>query len=205
MASLQCVCQSVEIVLSSPPVQRFLCCCCDCRRGLSWCTEQGGPSQPAVPGVPDLVYFPNELAVSRGANKLAAFVLREGYPTKRIVATCCWTALLGDHPAYASERLVTYNQPGVLQLQGDIPLRPPDARIFVGDMSDEELKALPSFVPPADGEGTTWAAASAAARAALATPSIGTESVQSLIARIGVVKTADPGWSGPLPQWLRQK
>jgi hypothetical protein len=100
------------------------------------CTENGGPPCPPAP---DLLYFPNRLQVVQGVENLRCFTLLEGYPTRRVVATCCWTALLGDHPSYDSVRLVTYPNPAIFTPHQD---RPVDKRIFQEDMSLAELGAL---------------------------------------------------------------
>eukprot|EP00971_Amphidinium_carterae_P106997 2119389-Amphidinium_carterae.2 len=36
------------------------------------------------------------------------YKMREGYPTTRLYAKCCWTVLLGDHPSYKEKIVVTY-------------------------------------------------------------------------------------------------
>ena len=136
LTRLSCVCGETSLYLPGRSVLRYQCCCCDCRRGLAVCTENGGPPYPPAP---DLLYFPNRLQVLQGVDHLRCFTLLDGYPTRRIVATCCWTALLGDHPSYDSVRLVTYPNPAIFTPHQE---RPVDKRIFQGDMSLAELEAL---------------------------------------------------------------
>jgi hypothetical protein len=169
----------VAITFPLRPVQRFECCCVDCRKGLAVCAAQRGEPPPALP---DLVYFPNAFAVASGAGKLRCFTLKQGYPTKRVVASCCHTPLLADHPAYGGLRVVAYrNAPASLRMApswgedggpaAPRGLRPPDARIYQTDMAAVELALLPG--PPVaevarPDRAALWDIATAEASAALA-------------------------------------
>ena len=82
---LSCACGKVSLELVSEPVLRLECCCKDCRRGLQVCHEKGGPVPPAVPS---LVYFPNLVKVVRGQSWLENHMLKQGYCTERVTATC---------------------------------------------------------------------------------------------------------------------
>lgn len=224
---LSCACGATTITIPTDckSILRYQCCCVDCRKGLAVFGSRGAPPPPRVP---DLVYFPNILHVDTGRENLRCFVLKAGFPTRRLVATCCWTTLLGDHPAYGGVRFVAYNGPAKLQMNGVssddgriTPLQPVDSRIYKGDMAPAELAALPPFRAPADAAifaGATWASATAAAEAMLAKmkaadgrwkPKYGLfrlETVQQLIASLPTgVEVADPNHDGPTPSWLANK
>ena len=143
-ATLSCVCNQTKISIASAPIRRVECCCMDCRKGVAWChTAKGGPEPPHPFLVADLVYFPNLLKVECGREYLKAYLIQQNYNTRRVVATCCWTVLLGDHPAYQQERFVTYPPPAVLSLASGVQLFPPTRRIFTQDLTPEELESLP--------------------------------------------------------------
>jgi hypothetical protein len=216
---LSCQCGKVEISLPSKSIQRYRCCCCDCRKGLEFFTAKGGPAPPAVP---DLVYYPNVLMVCEGHAHLRCFTLQNGFPTRRVYAACCWTPLLADHPAYEGSRLVVYNRPAKLKCTGTFahnrsPLRRPDSRIFEGDWKAAELGPLPPFQPPR--AAVSWADATRDALASIAgmkEPASGRwrpkwsmwklltaqQLIQSL--RYGV-EVADPAHEGPIPGWLLRR
>ncbi|KAJ1434714.1 hypothetical protein B484DRAFT_282711 [Ochromonadaceae sp. CCMP2298] len=206
MATLSCVCGETSIHLPGKPVLRYECCCCDCRRGLAVCQERGGAKPPLVP---DLLYFPNRLQVISGKDHLRCFTLLKGYPTRRVVAVCCWTALLADHPSYESVRLVTYPIPAVITLDDESEVcRPVDTRIFQDDMSAAELAALgpapnncslsgPERKAKADAAARRWMDEQEHEKDVI--------SVQTLIdSVIGKVEVADAGYAAPVPLWTRQ-
>mmetsp|Transcript_9833 Transcript_9833/g.24210 ORF Transcript_9833/g.24210 Transcript_9833/m.24210 type:complete len:296 (+) Transcript_9833:97-984(+) len=206
-AAISCTCGKVKVSFLFSPVQRKECCCCDCRKGLSWCTEQGGEQPPPVP---DLVYFPNAIKVEAGFEHLRCFLLQKNYNTHRVVASCCWTPLIGDHPAYGGLRVVSYNRPGKLSMnQGQ--LRPVDARIFQDDMTKDELQSLPPFVAPTNPTETSDAMKEAKSQLHKlysehkSLSSLGVESIQALVNRIGKVEIADPNYKNvPEPFWNKK-
>ena len=206
---MRCCCGDVEMRMPCKSVQRFECCCCDCYKGLRWCYEQGGPEPPVLP---DLVYYPNALMLTRGRSRLRCFTIQQGFPTRRVVATCCWTALCGDHPVYAGKRFVAYQGPAILKSgQG---LQPPDARIFQSDRTEDELASLPPFTPSI--APRSFAGATAKAEEAVATMKNSDGSwrerfsvwplvtIQELIESIPTgVEVADPSHVGPTPAGLK--
>ena len=219
-AFLSCQCGKVEISLPNKSIQRYRCCCCDCRKGLEYFhTAKGGPAPPAIP---DLVYYPNVLMVCEGHSHLRCFTLQKGFPTRRIYAACCWTPLLADHPGYEGNRVVVYNRPAKLKCTGTFaynrsPLRRPDGRIFESDLSAAELGSLPSFQPPRDARSWPDATRDAlTAVTAMADPSTGgwrhkwsmwkLVTVQQLIASLPRgVEVADPAHQGPIPAYARKR
>ena len=214
---LSCQCGKVEISLPSKSIQRFRCCCCDCRKGMEYFhTAKGGPAPPSVP---DLVYYPNVLMVCEEHAHLRCFTLQKGFPTRRVYAACCWTPLLADHPGYENSRLVVYNRPAKLKCTGTFahnrsPLRRPDSRICQSDLSAMELGALKPFQPPRDAR--SWPDATRCALAAVAAmkePSTGgwrrkwsmlnLVTAQQLIASLPRgIEVADPAHQRPTPAWL---
>lgn len=167
-ATLSCHCQKVQLAFPSHPVSFLECCCCDCRRAVDWCAEQlqkRRPQQESAKVTPSttprclavpLLYFPNRLRVVQGASHLQLYMLRPGYNTRRWVATCCWTPLVGDHPAYQRRRLVSYvqgdtskdhchplSQVALWAADGTVlHLPPPARRIFTDDLTAQELESL---------------------------------------------------------------
>jgi hypothetical protein len=159
-ATISCQCGQVSVSVFAPPLRRLQCCCIDCRYGLQWCAEEGGPAPKTIPA--DLVYFPNALRVDHGLDLLKCLLIKEGYNTRRIVASCCWTCLLGDHPSYEGLRFVVYNNSAIVQIihasassedasaeeQPHRLLLPASRRIFESDLTPEERATLSPFVVP---------------------------------------------------------
>ncbi|CAB9502584.1 expressed unknown protein [Seminavis robusta] len=119
-AELECTCGNVILSIAGPPVNRLECCCVDCRLALQWCQrERGGPrfSDPAV----DLIYFRNCLQIEQGGEHLEVYLIapNKGYNTQRVIAACCGTAMVGDHPYFQQPNiLVTYPDTAELTLKG---------------------------------------------------------------------------------------
>lgn len=163
---VNCACGKVSLSLPCESVQRFECCCCDCQKALRWSHKTKGGAPP--PPVADLVYYPNILMATEGWEFLRCFTLQKDFPSRRVYASCCWTPLIADNPAYECKRLAVYNGPALIRvtgLHGQSPLRPADDRIRQSDMTPAELARLPPFQPPS--VQRTWVEATAAAEAAI--------------------------------------
>lgn len=165
---VNCACGKVSLSLPCKSVQRFECCCCDCQKALHWSHKTKGGAPP--PPVADLVYYPNILMATEGREYLRCFTLQKDFPSRRVYASCCWTPLIADNPAYECKRLAVYNGPAHLkvmglEVHGQSPLRPADDRIRQSDMTSAELSALPPFRQPS--VQRTWVEATAAAEAAI--------------------------------------
>eukprot|EP01052_Picozoa_sp_SAG31_P009042 SAG31_NODE_467_length_15267_cov_13.792919_18_plen_129_part_00 len=52
------------------------------------------------PEIVDGTYWPNDWDVMRGKEHLKCYYLREGMQSNRMVATCCHTCMIVDHPFY---------------------------------------------------------------------------------------------------------
>ena len=216
-STLRCVCGQVRLNFPQPAVLRRECCCVDCRKGLRWCVERGGPpvrSDCAETSDPpaDLLYYPNALSIDSGSANLKCYVIKSGFPTKRVVASCCWTVLCGDHPNYKGILVVTY--PGHAILENDCTdgtsTRPFDSRQRENDMSASELAALPPRNFPAStrtfDEALTIATSGLSDLARAGNKTVANEliSIRSLIGSLGV-EVADPNHEGPVPAYLRDR
>ena len=218
-AWLNCQCKSVRISIPKRSILRYECCCCDCRKALSFFPSKGNGPQP--PTLPDIAYFPNLLMVTEGRRHLRCFTLAPGFPSRRVYASCCWTCLLADNPAYEAKRFAVMANAweGMVVCcgtarDGQSPLAPADARIRQGDMTDAELAALPAFnAPPRQ---RTWIEGTAQAEATLAEMRDASgswkakwqlwhlETLQELIDSLPTgVEVMDPYHDGPTPYWLK--
>ena len=209
-ATLSCVCQKTKIVVAHSPIARLECCCMDCRKGVDWCRALR-EKKSSLSLMADLVYFPNWIQVVSGQDNLKPYLIKEGYDTVRVVATCCWTPLVGNHPLYTQRRFVAYEHPLTLtfhkhndnDIDDDddvVALPPPTRRIFTNDLTPQQLESLPPFLAiqktknnnlfpdPPDLE-------------ALAVKFPEFETLQTLIQRIGPVLFMDPNYQGKPTEW----
>ena len=102
----------------------------------------------AHPLLVDLTYFPNAVKVEKGKEFLKPCMIQPKYNTRRLVATCCGTPILGDHPSYQGKRIVTYIPPSILKLRKDVDRMPARMRIFQDDLTPEEQGELEPFLAP---------------------------------------------------------
>jgi len=102
-----CKCGKVELkFFNYTPRMRLYCCCIDCNDAFRWAESQGGP--PKRNPCSDSFYWHNDFEVVRGDEFIKFFLLNEGYMTTRLVTTCCYSTLVGDHPAYGGQGLIVY-------------------------------------------------------------------------------------------------
>lgn len=124
-----CSCGNVELVFpkDEAPLRRIWCCCFDCRQKCLWAQSIGGPALPSAcisrEKPMDLIYFQNKMVVTKGADKLDFFKLRDGANSTNMVSSCCKTTMLVDHPGYAGERVLLF--PDIIRLRSDLTLAPP--------------------------------------------------------------------------------
>jgi hypothetical protein len=131
---------------------------------------------------------------------LRCFLIKEGYNTRRVVADCCWTCILGDHPAYEGLHFVSYNKPEIISFKGqDASLRPVDERINKNDMATEELVSLPMEGTPDPSWRTRGVSEAKDALSLL--PKDEYLTVQGLIQAVGKVEIMDPNYNGPDTKW----
>lgn len=193
------VCKRTIISIASPAINRLECCCVDCNKGIQWCTDQGGPASSHAL-IADLVYFPNLVKVQSGRQHLKVFLIKKEYNTRRVVATCCWTPLLGDHPNYRNQRIVAYLPHIVLNLKKELILFPPASRFFTKDVSSEELELLPDFHEPTSEQA--FPIAPSLQDLERDTPNY--ESAQILIDSLGPIRYMDPAFEGKPTSWNQQ-
>lgn len=218
---LSCKCGKVVIALPHKSILRYECCCCDCRKAVSFFAAAKGVGPPPQPFA-DIVYFPNIFMVNQGREHLRCYAIQTGFPSCRVYASCCWTCMLADNPAYESKRLAVYANHATLELNGLVangrhPLRAADDRIRQSDMTAAELAALPPFHPPGASRIRKWPDATAHAESAVREMKGADgvqwapkwrlwhlETLQQLIASLASgVEVMDPTHQGPTPYWLR--
>jgi hypothetical protein len=143
MASVRCRCGACEIsfIECTTARLRIECCCCDCRRAALWCAQQGGTVCETVPC--DLTYWPNDLRVVKGADKLEACALNSAWRSCRLIAICCSSSLLVNHPAYKGTVVMAYKESLV---RATLPA--PAFRADLPDLTAEQVAALPKASCP---------------------------------------------------------
>jgi hypothetical protein len=160
--------------------------------------------------------------VDRGLGLLKCFLIKEGYNTRRIVASCCWTCLLGDHPSYDGLRFVVYNDSSIVQIihessssedasaeeQPHRPLLPASRRIFESDLTPEERATLSSFLVPDDIGNIRSSSGGGEAAVIIAKASDDDDeeskyiTVQTLMdMMIGKIEFMNPMFEGTEPRW----
>ena len=85
---------------------RLDCCCIDCNDAFRWAETQGGP--PKLKPTSDSWYFENDLQFIKGYDKIGFYRLNEGYPSVRMVTSCCHSTLCCDHPSYQQKFCLTF-------------------------------------------------------------------------------------------------
>ena len=137
-AIISCNCEKVKLKFTvAQPRMRLECCCVDCNDAYKWAESKGGPKDSGMGRGADLWYFENDLAVVSGNEHIAFRVLSDGYPTTRLVATCCYSTLCGDHPGYMGNVAVVY---GDSLRSGNF--MPQQVRINADDLSAEDQALL---------------------------------------------------------------
>ena len=86
----------------------------------------------------NLTYWPNDLQIIRGADKLEACALNAAWRSCRLIATCCSSSLLVNHPAYNGTVVMAYKEALV-----NATLPTPAFRADVRDLTEELVAALP--------------------------------------------------------------
>ena len=91
----------------------------------------------------DLTYWPNDLQIIKGADKLEACALNATWRSCRLIATCCSSSLLVNHPAYNGTVVMAYKESLV-----NATLPAPAFRADVRDLTEEQVAALPNASCP---------------------------------------------------------
>uniref|UniRef100_A0A7S3T6L2 Uncharacterized protein n=1 Tax=Emiliania huxleyi TaxID=2903 RepID=A0A7S3T6L2_EMIHU len=122
--SVSCACGNARLRFHSPaPAFTGECCCEDCRQACEWAETMGCKAKVSHSDPTLLAYYQNDVCVEAGRERLRAFRLREGGESVRIVATCCYSPMCTDHPAYLKRVVLTFPQ---LSVVGPPPATPPD-------------------------------------------------------------------------------
>lgn len=94
----RCACGSVELEASGAPIVSVVCYCDDCQEGAR--RIEALPNAPAVRdadgGSAYVLYRKDRVGYARGAELLRGHKLKATSPTRRVVATCCNTAMFLD-------------------------------------------------------------------------------------------------------------
>jgi hypothetical protein len=95
---VSCACGKVQWQAIGAPIAAVACYCDDCQQGSR--QIEALPNAPAVADAQGatqyLLYRKDRLECSKGRELLRAFRLREKSPTKRVVASCCNSAMYLD-------------------------------------------------------------------------------------------------------------
>merc|ERR1719348_1568046 len=139
VCNISCICGKVKICLAnSQPKYRLECGCCDCRQALQWASLQEGPPAPALP---DLWYFRDDFTFIEGQELTKLYKLREDGASTRVVATCCFSTLLVNHPGYQNNVVMVMAQ-GVIM---NVPKIEPLVRIQMKDFPKHRICELKPF------------------------------------------------------------
>lgn len=88
-----------------------------------------------------LSYFANKMRV-KGKQFIAFNKLRKGAASTNMVASCCGTLLVVDHPGYACRQVLMFPEFTPL---ADAKAVAPFCRVFVKDWQEKELAKLPKL------------------------------------------------------------
>ena len=137
-----CRCGAVMLELSGPPIVTVECCCTSCRRGAEIIEAlPGAPKVRAASGaVPYVMQRKDRMRFVTGSEHLTEFRLVPGSKTRRVVASCCNTAVFTEFQG--GHWLSLY---GILWPESARPK--PQLRTMAADLPDGTH--LPSDVPNA--------------------------------------------------------
>jgi len=144
----RCRCGAVELAAYGRPIVASICYCVDCRAAAQQIATLAGSPNVADPdgGTQFLLFRKDRIACSKGAEQLQAVRLKNTSATRRMIASCCGSAM---HMAFDDARhwVSAYRA----RFVGDVP--PLEMRICTKSRaSDETLDlSIPSYAgyPPA--------------------------------------------------------
>ena len=97
-ATARCLCGSVEFEVVGAPILCAVCYCDDCQEGAR--QIEALPNAPPVldtdGGTPYLLYRKDRMKCSKGAEHLRDHKIKKDSPTRRVVASCCNSAMFLD-------------------------------------------------------------------------------------------------------------
>lgn len=93
-----CSCGAVELAFTGPPIATLSCCCEDCQsEGARLEALPGAPRfREPCGGTPVAQFHRDAMRIVKGGERLEAFRKDDKTATKRMVATCCNTAMHFD-------------------------------------------------------------------------------------------------------------
>lgn len=94
----QCVCGRVEIDVAGEPILGAACYCDDCQEGARLLEALPGAAAVMGPdgGTDLLLYRKDRVQCLKGSDLLRDYRIKDGSPTRRVVATCCNSAMFLD-------------------------------------------------------------------------------------------------------------
>ncbi|MDQ7729940.1 DUF6151 family protein [Halomonas sp. SpR8] len=94
----QCACGSVEFYVIGNPILGVACYCDDCQEGARQieALPSASPVMCADGGTELLLFRKDRMEFLKGGELLRDHRIKDGSPTRRVVATCCNTALFLD-------------------------------------------------------------------------------------------------------------
>lgn len=95
---VQCACGSVDIDVAGEPTLGAACYCDDCQKGARQIEALPGasPIMGADGGTDLLLFRKDRMQCSKGSDLLRDYRIKDGSPTRRVVATCCNSAMFLD-------------------------------------------------------------------------------------------------------------
>jgi hypothetical protein len=138
--SAGCRCGEVSVEAIGPPLVHLSCYCDDCQAAAALIERlPGGESgREADGGTPNVLFRKDRVRCSRGVDKLTAIKVTEHTWTRRMVASCCNTALFQIHDNWWPHRGIKASR-----IEGRVP--PLEMRIFA--KYAPELGRVPRDVP----------------------------------------------------------
>ncbi|HXA48219.1 MAG TPA: hypothetical protein VNW52_11365 [Burkholderiaceae bacterium] len=96
--TVRCACGSVELETTGAPILGATCYCVDCQEAGRQIEQLHNAPRVLDPtgGTDALLYRKDRLKYTKGAELLFDHKLKEGAPTRRVVARCCNSAMFLD-------------------------------------------------------------------------------------------------------------
>ena len=94
----RCTCGSVEIKAIGAPILSVACYCDDCQEGARQieALQKAHPVLDPYGGTAYLLYRKDRMKCSKGTEHLRDYKIQNESPTRRVVATCCNSAMFLD-------------------------------------------------------------------------------------------------------------
>ncbi len=98
IAKARCRCGEVTLEVSARPILATVCDCADCQAAARIFEKLPGaaPILDESGGVPYVLFRKDSIRCTSGRERLRDHRLKEGSPTRRVVAVCCNSYMLAD-------------------------------------------------------------------------------------------------------------